>query len=164
MAVPSLVRSWVLECKDRQLSSSVISYTSLYFSPVIIRTELELVKSPEATRELVDENLVIKVANSVNEVSASYLVDEHPLEITLKMPSDWPLHRIEIKDVKPVGVDEKRWRAWILAVHQIIWSHVSSKRGSRSSCLIICLHTERPYSGWTGLLQEKRGPSLRGSS
>jgi hypothetical protein len=72
----------------------------------------------------VDENLTIKVANAVNEVVASYLVDEHQLEIKLKIPSDWPLHKIEIKDLKRVGVDENRWRAWILAVQQIIWSHV----------------------------------------
>lgn len=69
----------------------------------------------------------VKVAAAVNEVLASYLVDEHQLEIKLKIPSDWPLHRIEVKDLKRVGVDESRWRAWILAVQQTIWSHVSTE-------------------------------------
>ncbi|KAF9458921.1 hypothetical protein BDZ94DRAFT_1068633 [Collybia nuda] len=123
LTVPSLIHTWILDCKDRQLSSSVTNYTSQYFSPVIIQTELAHVKSPESTALLVDENLTIKVANAVNEVVASYLVDEHQLEIKLKIPSDWPLHKIEIKDLKRVGVDENRWRAWILAVQQIIWSH-----------------------------------------
>lgn len=123
--VPSLIRKWLLDCTDRQLSSSVVSYTSQYFSPVIIRTELAHVKSPEAA-ELADENMTIKVAQSVNEVTASYLVDEHQLEITLKMPSDWPLHTIEIKDFKKVGVLEDRWRAWVLGVQQIIWSQVGN--------------------------------------
>lgn len=124
LTVPSLVHSWVLDCKDRNLSSSIVKYTSLYFSPVLIQAEIAHVKSPEATAALVDENLTIKVAPSVNEVIASYLVDEHQLEIKLKIPPDWPLHKIEIKDVKRVGVDENRWRAWILAVQQTIWSHV----------------------------------------
>ena len=124
LTVPSLIHTWVLDCKDRQLSSTITNYTSQYFSPVIIQTELAHVKSPESTALLVDDNLTIKVASSVNEVVASYLVDDHQLEIKLKIPSDWPLHKIEIKDLKRVGVDENRWRAWILAVQQTIWSHV----------------------------------------
>jgi E3 ubiquitin-protein ligase listerin len=128
LTVPSLVRTWLLDCTDRQLSSSVVSYTSQHFSPVIIRTELAHVKSPEATAELTDENMTIKVAHVVNEVTASYLVDEHQLEITLKMPTDWPLHTIEIKDTKKVGVLEDRWRAWVLGVQQIIWSQVRNAK------------------------------------
>lgn len=124
LTVPSLIHTWVLDCKDRQLSSTITNYTSQHFSPVIIQTELAHVKSPGSTALLVDDNLTIKVASSVNEVVASYLVDDHQLEIKLKIPSDWPLHKIEIKDLKRVGVDESRWRAWILAVQQIIWSHV----------------------------------------
>jgi len=122
LTVPSLIHHWVLDCKDRQLSSAIATYTSHHFSPFIIQAELAHVKSPEAIAELADENLTVKVASAVNEVVASYLVDEHQLEIKLKIPVDWPLHRIEIKDVKRVGVDENRWRAWILAVQQTIWS------------------------------------------
>ncbi|GLB39355.1 putative ring finger [Lyophyllum shimeji] len=123
LTFPSLVHAWVVDCKDRQLSTTITNYTSLYFSPVIIQTELAHVKSPESATLLVDENFAIKVASAVNEVVASYAVDEHQLEIKLKIPVDWPLHKIEVKDLKRVGVDENRWRAWILAVQQIIWSH-----------------------------------------
>ncbi|KAK7059773.1 delta-9 fatty acid desaturase protein [Favolaschia claudopus] len=122
LTVPSLIYNWVLDCKDRQLSSSIATYTSLYFSPVIIRAELAHVKSPDAAAELASDNLTVKVAPAVNEVMASYLVDEHQLEIKLKIPSDWPLRKIEVKDVQRVGVDEPRWRAWILAVQQTLWS------------------------------------------
>lgn len=81
-------------------------------------------KSPEAVTDLADENLTVKVALAVNEVTATYIVDEHPLEITLKLPGDWPLHNIELRDSKKVGVLEDRWRAWVLGVQQIIWSQV----------------------------------------
>lgn len=125
MTVPSLIHGWVLNCKDRQVSSTVISYTSTHFSLVLIRAELARVKAAEAESDLVDENFKVKVISSTNEVTAAYTVDEHELEIRLKVPSDWPLHKIEVKDVKRVGVDEHRWRAWILAIQQSIWSHVS---------------------------------------
>ncbi|KAG6811117.1 hypothetical protein H0H92_008917 [Tricholoma furcatifolium] len=123
LTLPSLIHTWVSDCKDRQLFSSITNYTSQCFSPVIIHTELAHVKNPESISLLVDENFSVKVASSVNEVIASYSVDEHQLEIKLKIPTDWPLHKIEIKDLKRVGVDENRWRAWILAIQQIIWSH-----------------------------------------
>ncbi|KAJ3861751.1 hypothetical protein EV359DRAFT_46545 [Lentinula novae-zelandiae] len=127
LTVPSLIYSWVVDCRDRQLSSTIASYTQSYFSPVLIRAELEHVKGPEAQSELVsesDENqLTVKVASgAVNEVTASYLVDEQQLEIRLRIPGDWPLHRIEIRDTKKVGVDDNRWRAWILGVQQTIWA------------------------------------------
>lgn len=93
---------------------------------MLIRAELVHVRSPEAQAGLVDENLSVKVSMPLNEVVASYLVDEHQLEIKLKIPVDWPLHRIEVKDTKRVGVDEDRWRAWVLAVQQTIWAHVSA--------------------------------------
>ncbi len=115
-----MIHSWILDCKDRQLSSTIGSYTSTHFSPVIIRTELVHVKSSEAATELEDDTFKIKVAPNINEVVASYLVDEHQLEVKIRIPTDWPLHKIEVKDIKRVGVDEKHWRAWMLGVQQTI--------------------------------------------
>jgi hypothetical protein len=128
LTIPSLIYSWVLDCKDRQLTNTVTTYTSTYFSPVLIKTELEHVKTSAASGELVDEKMSVKVVSTSGaggEVMASYLVDEHQLEIRIRIPSDWPLHRVEVKDVKRVGVDENRWRAWVLGVQQTIWAHVS---------------------------------------
>jgi hypothetical protein len=121
--VPSIIRTWVGDCKNKQLSSTVTAYTSHHFSPVLIQTELARVKAPESASDLTDENLTIKVSTAVNEVTASYHVDDHYLEISLKLPSDWPLHSIEVRD-KRVAVDETKWRAWVLGVQQIFWSQV----------------------------------------
>ncbi|TFY76325.1 hypothetical protein EWM64_g7687, partial [Hericium alpestre] len=120
--IPSLVRTWLLDCKDRTLLTTVTNYTAQHFSPVIIGRELANVKSPEAAEELNVENLTVKVASRLNEVTAVYTVDEQNLELTLKIPADWPLHGIEVKDSKRVGVTENRWRGWLLGVQQIVWS------------------------------------------
>lgn len=138
LTIPSLIYSWVLDCKDRQLTNLVTTYTSTYFSPVLIKTELEHVKTSAASGELADDKMSVKVVSTSGsmgtgpsqgggEVMASYSVDEHQLEIKIRIPSDWPLHRVEVKDVKRVGVDENRWRAWVLGVQQTIWAHVSSQ-------------------------------------
>ncbi|KAJ2912917.1 hypothetical protein MD484_g7503, partial [Candolleomyces efflorescens] len=123
VSVPSLIGAWVLGCKDRQLSHAITSLTSLHYSPLIIRAELGHLKSPEGMAELSGEGMSVKVVGGNSEVVAAYVVDEHQLEIKLKIPADWPLHRIEVRDEKRVGVDEKRWRAWVLAVQQTIWTH-----------------------------------------
>ncbi|KIY45151.1 hypothetical protein FISHEDRAFT_49914 [Fistulina hepatica ATCC 64428] len=120
--IPTMISSWVNDCKDRQLSTAIGAYTSQHFSPVIIKGELAHVKDPSITSDLVDENFTVKVSTAINEVVASYLVDEHQLEIRIRIPSDWPLHRVEVRDVQRIGVDEQRWRAWILATQQIMWS------------------------------------------
>ncbi|KAI0360435.1 hypothetical protein OH77DRAFT_1418351 [Trametes cingulata] len=120
LLLPSLIRNWLAECRDRQLSTAVASYTSKHFSPAIIRTELARVKDPNAAAELSGENVTIKVASAVNEVTAGFTVDEQQLELTVKLPSDWPLHTIEVKDSKHVGVPDDRWRAWELGVQQIL--------------------------------------------
>ena len=118
--VPGLIRSWLGDCRDRQLSSTVTTYTSNNFSPALLQAEMMQVKDPASAAEFTDENMKVKVASAVNEITASYAVDEYELEIRLKLPSDWPLHPIEIKDTKRVGVAEDRWRAWILGVSQIL--------------------------------------------
>ena len=91
----------------------------------MIQAELVYAKSVEGTSELVNENFKIKVTSSLNEVAAAYAVDDHQLEIQLKIPADWPLHKIKVKEVKWVGVNEHQWRAWMLVVQQIVWSQVS---------------------------------------
>ncbi|EIN09055.1 hypothetical protein PUNSTDRAFT_102600 [Punctularia strigosozonata HHB-11173 SS5] len=116
LVVPSLIRTWVNDCKDRTLSRTITTYTSTHFSPVLLEAELTHIKESKAASDIVDENLTIKVAKSVNEVTASFAVDEHQLELTLKLPSDWPLHGVEIKDEKRIGVLEDRWRSWVLGV------------------------------------------------
>jgi E3 ubiquitin-protein ligase listerin len=130
LCVPSLIHTWVLDCKDRQLSNAITNMTSQSFSPLIIQAELAHVRSPEGMAELTGEGLTVKVigggsSSAGNEVVASYAVDEHQLELRLRIPADWPLHKIEVRDEKRVGVDENRWRAWVLAVQQTIWTHVS---------------------------------------
>ena len=80
----------------------------------------------------------VKVAQAVNEVVAAYSVDEHQLEIKLRIPVDWPLHRVEVKDVKMAGVEEKRWRAWVLGVQQTIYAHVSLFELRKDMMLNVC--------------------------
>lgn len=122
--VPSLISNWWASCKDRQLLSAVTNVTTKYYSPVLIAAELRHVKDPAGVAELSGENWSIKVATGIGEVTAAYTVDDQDMEIAVRLPSDYPLHGIEVREVQKLGVDEKRWRGWLLAVQQIVTSQV----------------------------------------
>lgn len=103
---------------------AVANMTARHFSPVLISAELKHVKDPEAEADLSGENWTIKVSNAIHEVSAAFTVDDESMEIAIKLPADYPLHSVEVKDIRRLGVDEKRWRGWMLAVQQVVTSQV----------------------------------------
>ena len=118
--VPTLVRSWILECRDRRLSAAVTSYTSKYFSSVL--TDAELARA--MTKDFGDEKMEVKVIPAHREVNTTYTIDENQIKMTLKIPPDWPLHVIEVRGVKKVGVKEDRWQSWISGVRQVVLTQV----------------------------------------
>jgi hypothetical protein len=117
--VPTAVRSWWVNIKDRQHSMQIAGFTTRHCSPVIANRELSHLREPEALAKLQDEALSVKIL-STNEVIATYVVDEHPMEIGVKIPADFPLHGVEIRDIQRVGITEAKWRSWLLAVQQLI--------------------------------------------
>lgn len=122
-AVPSLIRQWWESCKNRQLSIAVSSFTSKHFSPVLIAAELAHLRDPndpagQALRD--NEDFVVKVAAGANEIKATFAIDEESMELGIRLPSEFPLQQVEIKDVRKVGVTDSQWRAWLLAVQQVI--------------------------------------------
>jgi hypothetical protein len=119
--VPSLVRTWWEGCKNRQLSRAVAGFTARHFSPLLIARELAHLR----TEDLSDGDMTVKVSMAVNEVKAVYVVDDQPMEIGVRLPSEFPLLPVEVKDIRKVGVSDAQWRAWILNVQQVITAQVA---------------------------------------
>ncbi|GAB5591582.1 hypothetical protein Unana1_06482 [Umbelopsis nana] len=120
---PSLVRQWWVEIRSRQLSLAVESYTSKYFSALIINREIESVIQADAKSILAeDENFTVKAMKAANEISAIYRVDDQNMEMAIRLPAMFPLRKVEVNGIQKVGVKEDRWRAWLLAVSAIIAS------------------------------------------
>ncbi|KAK9466325.1 hypothetical protein V1512DRAFT_226858 [Lipomyces arxii] len=119
--VPSLVRRWWSEIRNRQLSLGFESFVQKHFSPVLIDAEFKSVQTRLAEDELAeDENMVVKVTRASREVSAIYTVDDQALEMTIRAPGSYPLHDVTVDGVKRVGVKENQWRAWLLASQAVI--------------------------------------------
>lgn len=125
--IPSLVRLWWIDCKHRQLTIAVESYTEKHFSQLLISNEMELVNRPDIKEQLEenDENaFTVKTLKAASEVTATYRVDEQNMQIAIKLPSNFPLRQIDVEGVQKVGVNDKQWRGWMFAVAAVIGSQV----------------------------------------
>ncbi|KAI9346637.1 hypothetical protein BD770DRAFT_475389 [Pilaira anomala] len=123
--IPSLVRLWWIDCKQRQLTIAVESFTEKYFSQQLINNELGLVNRPDIKAQL-EENeeneFTVKTLRAASEVTATYRVDEQNMQIAIKLPSNFPLRQIDVEGVQKVGVNDKQWRGWMFAVAATIGS------------------------------------------
>ncbi len=95
------------------VDKAIAAYTAKWFSKGLIAAELIAIRRDTA---LQDEQFKVRIVRDDTEVVAVYLVDEHSLELRLRLPADWPLARLAVTGPKRVGVDEERWRRWVLGV------------------------------------------------
>ncbi|CAI2178767.1 13194_t:CDS:10 [Funneliformis geosporum] len=125
--IPSIVRIWWSECKKRQLSIAVDSYTEKYFSPVIIQNQLEMLQSEDVKSQLEDDKFSIRIARSSNEVIASFMVDEYVMELSIRMPNNFPLRQAEFSTLERMGTREVADLKWAKLPVQTV---VNSQNGN----------------------------------
>ncbi|SCU84684.1 LADA_0D03180g1_1 [Lachancea dasiensis] len=116
----SLTSSWWLNLKDRNLQLKIEKFVTAHISPVLIQQELDNVGDKAKNLTDHDDSLSIRVNHVTNEIKAGYLVDEQKLEISLKLPSNYPLSNIEVHGISRVGINEQKWKSWILSAQRVI--------------------------------------------
>ncbi|GAA6054199.1 hypothetical protein JCM3770_002829 [Rhodotorula araucariae] len=124
-AVPSIIRTYWTSLQNLGFSRAVHSFTSKHFSPLLISDELATLRDPSSPvgQQLRDnDDFTVKVAANASEVKVVFVVDEESMEIGIKVPSEFPLAAVEVREVRKVGVTDKQWRAWLLAMQQVITS------------------------------------------
>ncbi|KAI9263195.1 hypothetical protein BDA99DRAFT_559751 [Phascolomyces articulosus] len=123
--IPSLIRQWWVDCKNRQLTIGIGSYTEKNFSAMLINSELDLVTRDDIKSLLEDNDgneFTVKALRAASEVTATYRVDEQNMQIAIKLPSNFPLRQIDVESVQKVGVSDKQWRGWMFSVAAVIGS------------------------------------------
>jgi len=125
--LPTLSKTWWLECKSRQTSISVESWTSKSISPHVISNAISTVSSWSSTQDPspgTDEPapLVIRAKPRASELTASYPVDdEQSATIIINLPPSFPLHQATITSPSGrVGLDERHWDSWLRTAQGVI--------------------------------------------
>ncbi|KAF9025366.1 hypothetical protein BDZ89DRAFT_1016902 [Hymenopellis radicata] len=95
------------------MDKAIAAYTAKWFSKGLIAAEVAAIRGDIS---LQDDHFKVRIVRDDTEVVAAYLVDEHALELRVRLPADWPLARLVVSGPKRVGVDEERWRRWVLGV------------------------------------------------
>ncbi|WVW85588.1 hypothetical protein I302_107626 [Kwoniella bestiolae CBS 10118] len=134
VTIPSALRGYYESIKSRQLSMSMLTFVARHYSPVIIAHEFEALREPSALKQLTEEGLNIRIAqgggatsaasagSGSSEAIASYVVDEQPMEIGIRLPAEFPLRGVDVRDLRRVGVPENKWRGWLMSTQQTITS------------------------------------------
>uniref|UniRef100_A0A0A1X441 E3 ubiquitin-protein ligase listerin n=1 Tax=Zeugodacus cucurbitae TaxID=28588 RepID=A0A0A1X441_ZEUCU len=96
--LPAVVRKWWSVSPSRQ-KAFVDKLTTNYVSPLICEEEL---KSIGANKER-HENMQVAVHYSTREVIATYFIDDVRTELTITLPSNYPLGPIKVDCGKSIG-------------------------------------------------------------
>ena len=114
--MPVTVRKWYNNNSNKRLCNLVNEYTVKHVSKVICSLEMESVqeKCVERATQVESTNLTIRARSSAKEVYAIYHRDEFQMELTIKLPLNYPLGPVQIDGGKRVGVTDVKWRSWLL--------------------------------------------------
>ncbi|KAI0152585.1 hypothetical protein F4776DRAFT_602439 [Hypoxylon sp. NC0597] len=126
--VPSLFKTWYLECRSKQTKIAVANWMTKYFSPIIISEALDDVSNWNENQEPPAEGekeLNVKVSRAAREITAGYEVDELQASISIRIPQDYPLEGVTVSGLNRVAVNERKWQSWILTTQGVITFSVS---------------------------------------
>ncbi|KAI9877231.1 MAG: hypothetical protein M1830_004467 [Pleopsidium flavum] len=139
--LPTLSRTWWMACQNRQTVLAVEVWTEKYISPLIIAAELTTVSDWIPTQATDSQALTIKVNQKAKEITAGYEVDDQTMQIAIKLPPTYPLHQATVEGINRVGVDEKKWRSWLINTQGVITFSVSSPASLHFS--LVSVHSYR---------------------
>lgn len=115
---PSLAKAHYMDLKSKQTRLAVESWTSCYFSPLIIAdtmTDVLTWAENQEVNELENEKeLIVKVSRKAREVYAGYEVDDMLMQIVIKLPPAYPLDGVKVEGVTRVAVSQQKWTGWLM--------------------------------------------------
>ena len=121
--MPSLFKAWYLGSRDKQTKIAIESWTTKYFSPLLISEAMDEVNTwvlQQKPPEEDEKELLVKVSKVSREITVGYEVDEEVGSIVLRIPSGYPLAEVEVVGKNRVGVSDKKWQVWIRSVEGVI--------------------------------------------
>lgn len=110
--LPTYVRGWFSELRDRNTSAAIESFTRTCCSPLLIANELSLIKKANFR----DENFSVGVSKSANEVVATYTKDETGMDLVIRLPASYPLKQVEVECTRSLGISETKQRKWKMSM------------------------------------------------
>lgn len=113
----TFAQQWFHSIKNKQDQKNIENFVSKYISPPLINDILSTLSNKTS---LEDNDFKININRKINEIKCRYDIDEQKMEISILLPSNYPLSQIIVSGVSRVGVDEKKWKSWIMSAQYVI--------------------------------------------
>ncbi|KAK2652877.1 hypothetical protein Ddye_012733 [Dipteronia dyeriana] len=110
--LPAYVRGWFTDLRDRSTSPLVESFTRTWCSPPLLANELSQIKKADVA----DENFLLSVSKSANEVVSTYSKDDSNMDLVIRLPPSYPLRPVDVECVRSLGISELKQRKWIMSM------------------------------------------------
>ena len=112
--MPTTMRLWINTASNQ---AQIKEFTLKFISEIVIKDELKTIHD-KASQSL--DNLKFKIRSSSKEVLTSYTFEDIKIELTLTLPTNYPIGLIKINAGERVGVDVSKWRSWELQLHSFL--------------------------------------------
>ncbi|EPE06523.1 c3hc4 type (ring finger) zinc finger containing protein [Ophiostoma piceae UAMH 11346] len=124
--LPGVFKAWFMTCRSKQTTKALNSWTAKYFSPMLIEAALDSVakwsdEQVEAGNGGDDDReMTVSVRKKVRQVVASYEMDETTMSITLQVPENYPIDKVECLGTNRMLVSEEKWTIWMRITEGVI--------------------------------------------
>ncbi|CAL1535302.1 unnamed protein product [Lymnaea stagnalis] len=110
--LPALVRSWWVD-QDRKASNFIDRFTTQYISSGLIRQQITSAQGTENGMA----DITIRGRPAAREVSATYQMAEVTINMSIVLPENYPLGKLDVTCDKRVGVSQAQWDRWLLQLN-----------------------------------------------
>ncbi|PVI01763.1 RING zinc finger protein-like protein [Periconia macrospinosa] len=113
--IPSLTKSWYIDCKSRPIAVTLEPWTEKFISPPVIAAALTSVQDWASSQTTTDPDspFTIKVSPRAQEITASYTIDEQTTSMRISLPAAFPLTNARIEGLERLAVNEAKWQSWL---------------------------------------------------
>lgn len=113
----TFTQNWFHSIKDKQFQQSIEKFIVSFISPELINDILSTLADKNSIE---DSEFKININRKTNEIKCLYNIDEQKMEISITLPANYPLSQISVNGISRVGVDEKKWKSWIMSAQYVI--------------------------------------------
>ena len=129
-------------------SGVVSNFTSQFITPLIISQESNSIRDAQKNKMWRNDAMTVSISPSsryiyvmcvyiivsnalyacmyaIREVISVISVEEHSLEVVIKLPADYPLRTVEVEVKKSIGIKEERWRRLVSISYSLIYTQIS---------------------------------------
>jgi len=118
--LPALGRQWWADTLSRSDSASTLSFLAAKITPLLVKEEVAEIRSAVSAGAFSEDEMQVFASTVSRTVTTLYKKDGCKLEMVISIPEAYPFKSITVECTKQLGVQEKRWRRWVIQIVSLL--------------------------------------------